>query len=182
MGKKVQSGLTPHWLVLGNFFSSFFLCFFFFFLSLFWRNRNSRCGDDALRAQRPPIGRARDRSSCRELFAGDHAHQGVWVFAWGGRLLPLSSIPPSVHPSAWYKARVKTKVVYIFAFGLLSCSSTHHIMTIKTEAEKPVLTYSKSRGLVALVTGMESLAGCLTVTLPASDGLLFLLFLLSSWI
>ncbi|KAG7234736.1 hypothetical protein INR49_004069 [Caranx melampygus] len=29
---------------------------------------------------------------------------------------------------------------------------THHIMTIKTETEKPVLTYSKSRGLVALVT------------------------------
>lgn len=67
-----------------------------------------------------------------------------------------SSLSPSLPPSACYKARVKTKVVYIFAFGLLSCSSTHHIMTIKTEAEKPVMTYSKSRGLVALVTGMES--------------------------
>lgn len=29
-------------------------------------------------------------------------------------------------------------------------------MTVKTETEKPVLTYSKSKGLMALLTGMES--------------------------
>ena len=33
--------------------------------------------------------------------------------------------------------------------------SAELIMTIKTETEKPVLTYSRTRGLVALITGMD---------------------------
>lgn len=62
--------------------------------------------------------------------------------------------------SACNKSRAKKEGGIHFTFGQLkkvqSGRSSRHSMTVKTEADKPVLTYSKSRRLVALVTGMES--------------------------
>lgn len=77
----------------------------------------------------------------------EHAHPGKWAWACG-RLLPSS---------ASHKTRPNRKVAYILPLGCgwVHSGATHHTMTIKTEAEKPELTYSKSRGLVALVSGTD---------------------------
>jgi len=55
-------------------------------------------------------------------------------------------------PIASYKATSQRHHSYILVLRL-SCRPPPHTMTLQTE--KSVLTYSKSKGIVALVTGME---------------------------
>lgn len=72
----------------------------------------TRCGRNGLRLAEHGIDHL-----AGELFAGDHAHQGVWVFAWGGRLHPPPSLPPSL-PQPVIKPESKPRW---FIFLLLGC-------------------------------------------------------------
>lgn len=101
---------------------------------------------DALWAERPLIGRGRDRSSIWQKERSTPTR--------GCGRAPVGRLLPS---SASHKTRANRKVAYILPLGCwwVHSGETHHIMTIKTEAGKPELTYSKSRGLVALVSGTD---------------------------
>lgn len=62
----------------------------------------------------------------------------------------------SSHSLASYKTGAKTSWVIFWPWIVDERGAAAVlIMTVKTETEKPVLTYSKSRGLVALVTGTD---------------------------
>lgn len=81
------------------------------------------------------------------MLIDDHAHLGVWV---------CCTTPPS--SGLFIKQEPKARLLNFGFSQLMSTElllNSSLIMTIKTETEKPVLTYSKSRGLVSLVTGMD---------------------------
>ncbi|XP_047244131.1 serine/threonine-protein kinase Sgk1 isoform X2 [Girardinichthys multiradiatus] len=101
-----------------------------------------RCGSDASGAQLPSIG----------LKGFDH-----FITYLPTLNVSIESRPPAgVASSSFYRPPYKSgswgrTVIWILAFD--ECGADPElIMTIKTETEKPALTYSKSRGLVELVS------------------------------